>query len=58
MTSLKPYWGVALIVVGAILLLLEYLEAITGNMVLLTGLTLIIIGIVAHVMVQKYGGKY
>ena len=58
MTSLKPYWGVALIVVGAILLLLEYLEVITGNMVLLTGLTLIIIGIVAHVMVQKYGGKY
>ncbi len=58
MTSLKPYWGVALIVVGAILLLLEYLETITGNMVLLTGLTLIIIGIVAHVMVQKYGGKY
>jgi membrane-bound ClpP family serine protease len=58
MTSLKPYWGVALIVVGAILLLLEYLEAITGNMVLLTGLTLIIIGIVTHVMVQKYGGKY
>ncbi len=58
MTFLKPYWGVALIVVGAILLLLEYLETITGNMVLLTGLTLIIIGIVAHVMVQKYGGKY
>jgi len=58
MTSLKPYWGVALIVVGAILLLLEYLETITGNMLLLTGLTLIIIGIVAHVMVQKYGGKY
>ena len=58
MTSLKPYWGVALIVVGAILLLLEYPEVITGNMVLLTGLTLIIIGIVAHVMVQKYGGKY
>ena len=58
MNIVKPYGGLALIVIGAILLLLEYLKWLTGNGVLLAGLFFIIAGIVTHILLQKRGGKY
>ena len=53
-----PYAGVALMVIGALLLLLCYLLHIQSNPELLTGLALIIFGAVVHVWLQKKGEKY
>jgi len=54
----KQYGGLALIVIGAILLLFEYLTWLSGNWVLLLGLFMIVGGVGMHVFMQKRDGKY
>ena len=58
MNAVKQYGGVALIGIGALLLLLHALSVVNGNAVLLTGLFCIVIGIFTHVFLQKRTGKY
>ena len=56
---IKAYLGVALVLAGALLLLVSYLTGFTRyNLVLLTGLIFIVLGVVLHVRQQKRGGKY
>ena len=51
--------GVALVLAGALLLIVAYLAGWTGhNLVLLTGLLIIVIGIFLHVKLIKSGEKY
>jgi membrane-bound ClpP family serine protease len=55
----KTYLGVALVITGALLLIVSYLVGFTRyNLVLLTGLIIIILGAVLHVRQQKKGEKY
>ena len=59
MSGLKSYTGVALILVGALLLIVSYIAGWTSsNLVLLAGLILIILGAVQHIRQQKKGEKY
>ena len=59
MITLRQYGGLALIVVGAILLAIAYLVGWTAsNFVLLAGLVLIAFGIILHVKSAKSGDKY
>ena len=63
MSNLRPlfntYLGVALVITGALLLIVSYLVGFTRyNLVLLTGLIIIILGAVLHVRQQKKGEKY
>jgi hypothetical protein len=56
---LKPYIGLALVVTGAILLIISYLFGwTTSNLVLLAGFLIIIIGVLLHVRTQKRTEKY
>ena len=51
--------GVALVVAGALLLLVSKIVGWTSsNLVLLSGLTLIVLGIILHVKHIKSAGKY
>ena len=51
--------GVALVLAGALLLIVSFLVGFTRyNLVLLTGLIIIILGAVLHVRHQKKGEKY
>ena len=59
MITLRQYGGLALIVVGAILLMVAYLVGWTSsNLVLLVGLALIVIGVILHVRQYKKSEKY
>ncbi len=59
MTGLRSYMGVALILVGALLLIVGYIAGWTSsNLVLLAGLILIIIGAVQYIRQQKKSEKY
>ena len=59
MSGLRSYMGVALILVGALLLIVGYIAGWTSsNLVLLAGLILIIIGVVQHIRQQKKSEKY
>ena len=56
---INTYLGVALVFTGALLLIVSYLAGFTNNnLVLLTGLIIIILGAVLHVRHQKMGEKY
>ena len=56
---LKTYMGVALIVVGALLLVVSKVVGWTSsNLVLLSGLTIIVLGVVLHVKAIKITQKY
>ena len=56
---LNTYLGVALVFTGALLLIVSYLAGFTDhNLVLLTGLIIIVLGAVLHVRHQKKGEKY
>ena len=56
---IKAYLGVALVLAGALLLLVSYRTGFTRyNLVLLTGLIFIVLGAVLHVRQQKRGEKY
>ena len=50
--------GLALMAVGAILLVVCYVARCESNAELLIGLILIILGFVLHVWLQKRGEKY
>ena len=59
MITIKQYMGIALVVAGALLLMVSYLTGwSSSNLVLLTGLIIIILGVVWHVKHIKSGGKY
>ena len=59
MSALKTYLGVALILVGALLLIVGYFAGWTSsNLVLLAGLILIILGAFLHVKHIKSTEKY
>ena len=59
MTGLKSYLGVALVLIGALLLIVGYVAGWTSsNLLLLAGLLLIIIGAVLHIKQQKKSEKY
>ena len=53
------YWGVALILFGAILLVISYFTGLSHlNFVLHTGLIFVILGIILHVWMLKRQEKY
>ena len=57
--SLKQLIGVALVMAGALFLIVAYLLGWTSsNWVLLSALLMIIIGIILHVKLTKSGEKY
>ncbi len=59
MITMKQYIGIALVVAGALLLIVSYIAGWTSsNIVLLTGLILIILGVVWHVKRIKSAEKY
>ena len=59
MSALRSYMGVALILVGALLLIVGYFAGWTSsNLVLLAGLILIILGAVQHIKQQKKSENY
>ncbi|MBQ8155841.1 MAG: hypothetical protein IJ742_01660 [Prevotella sp.] len=59
MNSIRQLTGVALVIIGALFLIIAYLAGWTSsNIVLLIGLIIIIIGIIMHVKLTKSGGKY
>jgi len=56
---LKQLIGVALVMAGALFLIVAYLLGWTSsNLVLLGGLLTILIGVILHVKLTKSGGKY
>ena len=56
---LKQLIGVALVMAGALFLIVAYLLGWTSsNLVLLLGLLIIIIGVILHVKLAKSGEKY
>ena len=59
MNNIRQLTGVALVIIGALFLILAYLAGWTSsNLVLLGGLLIIIIGIILHVKLTKSGQKY
>ena len=59
MITVKPYIGVALVVAGALLLIVSKIAGWTSsNLVLLSGLIIIIIGLFLHVKLTKSAEKY
>ena len=59
MMTVRPYIGVALVVAGALLLIVSKIVGWTSsNLVLLTGLIIIILGIFLHVKHIKSTEKY
>ena len=59
MNSLKQLIGVALVVAGALLLVVGYVAGWTSsNLVLVIGLLLVVLGIILHIKLVKTGEKY
>ena len=59
MNNIRQLTGVALVIIGALFLIIAYLVGWTSsNIVLLIGLIIIIIGIIMHVKLTKSDGKY
>jgi len=59
MMTLRQYGGLALVIAGALLLIVSKIVGWTSsNLVLLTGLVLIILGIILHVKSIKSAEKY
>ena len=58
MNGLKLYGGLALMVIGAILLIVCFLVRWQSNAELLTGLTLVVTDYILHIWLQKHGEKY
>ncbi|MBR4191912.1 MAG: hypothetical protein IKQ86_04545 [Prevotella sp.] len=59
MNNIRQLTGVALVIIGALFLIIAYLVGWTiSNIVLLIGLIIIIIGIIMHVKLAKSGEKY
>ena len=59
MTGLKTYLGVALVIIGALLLIVGYVAGLTSsNLFLLAGFITIVVGAFTHIKQQKKSGKY
>ena len=58
MKVLKQYGGLALILIGAILLVGCFVAKCESNTELLIGLALIVLGFILHVWQQKRNEKY
>ena len=59
MITIKQYIGIALVVAGALLLLISKIVGWTSsNLVLLSGLALIVLGVILHVELIKSSEKY
>ena len=58
MNILKLYGGLALILIGAILLVVCYVAKCESNAELLIGLMFIVFGFILHIWQQKRGEKY
>ena len=58
METMIKWTGLALMAVGAILLVVCYVARCESNAELLIGLILIVLGFVLHVRLQKRGEKY
>ena len=59
MSSLRQLTGVALVIIGALFLIVAYLVGWTGsNIVLLISLIIIIIGVILHIKLTKSTEKY
>ncbi len=59
MNNIRQLTGVALVIIGALFLIIAYLVGwTTSNIVLLIGLIIIIIGVIMHVKLAKSGEKY
>ena len=56
--TLRQYSGVALMVVGALLLVVCYVAHWQSNAELLTGLALVVVGYFLHIWLQKRAEKY
>ena len=58
-SRMKQLRGVALVMAGALFLIIAYLLGWTSsNLVLLSGLLIIIIGVILHVKLTKSSEKY
>jgi len=58
-SSFKGLIGVALVIIGALFLMIAFLAGWTSsNLVLLLGLIIIIIGLILHVKLSKSTEKY
>ena len=59
MNSIRQLIGVALVIIGALFLIVAYLVGWTSsNIVLLIPLIIIITGVIMHVKLAKSGEKY
>ncbi|MBQ8487271.1 MAG: hypothetical protein IJ533_06445 [Prevotella sp.] len=58
MTFKKPYWGLALMSIGAILLVVCRLAGWQTNAELVIALLLIIFGYILYLWLQKHGERY
>jgi len=59
MNNIRPLLGVALVMAGALFLIVAYLLGWTSNnLMLVSGLLIIVIGIILHVKLTKSGEKY
>jgi hypothetical protein len=58
MNKYVKYLGMALIVIGVLLLIVCKLAGWQSNAELLIGLSLVVSGYFLHVWLQKYGQKY
>ena len=56
---IRTLLGVALVIIGALFLIVAYLIGWTSsNLILLIGLIIIVLGIILHVKLTKSGEKY
>ena len=56
---IRTLLGVALVIIGALFLMVAYLVGWTSsNLILLIGLIIIVLGIILHVKLTKSGEKY
>ena len=56
---IRTLLGVALVIIGALFLIVAYLVGWTSsNLILLRGLIIIVLGIILHVKLTKSGEKY
>ena len=59
MKELKAYLGVALVIIGALLLIVGYMAGFTSsNLFLLASFILILVGAVTHIKQLKKSEKY
>ncbi|MBO7047223.1 MAG: hypothetical protein J6W38_12905 [Prevotella sp.] len=56
---IRTLLGVALVIIGALFLIVAYLVGWTSsNLILLIGLIIIVLGVILHVKLTKSGEKY